>query len=289
MVMQVLVIAVQNAVDYRDLGVATSGATLFRLIGGSLGTAMLGAVFSSRLTLNLDRVAPSLGSGTTGTHGLNIQTLSTLPAEIRAHYAAAFTGAVDSVFLVASIVSAVGFALIWLLPERPLRASVAASARDAGNEASEAFMRPSDEQNARDQLRQAFVSLADRDVQRSHIARIVARAGETLSPLAAWLLVQIERNPDKDPMQIGSKRHIPPDRIQVAIDELEDGELIAINPNPVHIVLTSRGCTILDRLVQARREHLEDLAADWNPTDQPDAAEYLREVVRSSIPDARHE
>src|SRR5690606_34908321 len=39
MVMQVLVIAVQNSVDYRDLGVATSGATLFRLIGGSLGTA----------------------------------------------------------------------------------------------------------------------------------------------------------------------------------------------------------------------------------------------------------
>jgi len=34
MVMQVLVIAVQNDVDYRDLGVATSGATLFRLIGG---------------------------------------------------------------------------------------------------------------------------------------------------------------------------------------------------------------------------------------------------------------
>ena len=50
MVMQVLVIAVQNAVEYRDLGVATSGATLFRLIGGSLGTAVLGAIFATRLT-----------------------------------------------------------------------------------------------------------------------------------------------------------------------------------------------------------------------------------------------
>ena len=47
MVMQVLVLAVQNAVDYSDLGVATSGATLFRSIGGSVGTAMLGAVFPS--------------------------------------------------------------------------------------------------------------------------------------------------------------------------------------------------------------------------------------------------
>ena len=47
--MQVLVLAVQNAVDYADLGVATSGATLFRSIGGSLGTATLGAIFSNRL------------------------------------------------------------------------------------------------------------------------------------------------------------------------------------------------------------------------------------------------
>jgi Na+/melibiose symporter-like transporter len=50
MVMQVLVLAVQNAVDYSDLGVATSGATLFRSIGGSLGTAVLGAIFSNRLS-----------------------------------------------------------------------------------------------------------------------------------------------------------------------------------------------------------------------------------------------
>src|SRR5262249_54797687 len=48
-VMQVLVLAVQNAVDYHDLGVATSGATLFRSIGGSVGTAILGSIFTSRL------------------------------------------------------------------------------------------------------------------------------------------------------------------------------------------------------------------------------------------------
>ena len=49
-VMQVLVLAVQNAVDYQDLGVATSGATLFRSIGGSVGTAILGSIFSNRLS-----------------------------------------------------------------------------------------------------------------------------------------------------------------------------------------------------------------------------------------------
>ena len=59
MVMQVLVIAVQNDVEYRDLGVATSGATLFRLIGGSLGTAILGAIFAARLAVNLNRLLPA--------------------------------------------------------------------------------------------------------------------------------------------------------------------------------------------------------------------------------------
>ena len=53
LVMQVLVIAVQNAVDHRDLGVATSGAILFRLIGGSLGAAVLGAIFAAQLAPNL--------------------------------------------------------------------------------------------------------------------------------------------------------------------------------------------------------------------------------------------
>lgn len=47
MVMQVLVIAVQNDVDYSELGVATSGVTLFRSIGGSLGTAVFGAIFAA--------------------------------------------------------------------------------------------------------------------------------------------------------------------------------------------------------------------------------------------------
>ena len=49
MVMQVLVLAVQNAVPYEQLGVATSGATLFRSIGGSVGTAILGSIFTNRL------------------------------------------------------------------------------------------------------------------------------------------------------------------------------------------------------------------------------------------------
>ena len=65
LVMQVLVLAVQNAVDYAELGVATSGATLFRSMGGSLGTAVLGAIFTNRLTHELSgSPAAQVGSAT---------------------------------------------------------------------------------------------------------------------------------------------------------------------------------------------------------------------------------
>ncbi len=52
-VMQVLVIIVQNAVPHSELGVATSGATFFRSIGGSFGTAIFGAIFANVLVGNL--------------------------------------------------------------------------------------------------------------------------------------------------------------------------------------------------------------------------------------------
>ena len=51
MVMQVLVLAAQNAVDYQHLGVATSGSTLFRQVGGSIGVALFGAIFANRLAV----------------------------------------------------------------------------------------------------------------------------------------------------------------------------------------------------------------------------------------------
>jgi EmrB/QacA subfamily drug resistance transporter len=92
-VMQVLVLAVQNAVDYQDLGVATSGATLFRSIGGSVGTAILGSIFSSRLSSNLKSTvgAAAGSSGVSGLAHANPAALKKLPAPIHHAYIHAFT------------------------------------------------------------------------------------------------------------------------------------------------------------------------------------------------------
>jgi len=45
LVMQILVTAVQNSVEFKDLGAATAGANFFRSMGGSFGTAVFGALY----------------------------------------------------------------------------------------------------------------------------------------------------------------------------------------------------------------------------------------------------
>jgi len=80
-IMQVAVLAVQNAVAYQDLGTATSATVFFRLLGGSLGTALFGAVLVNRLQHNLAVLLPS---GTGGRTHLDLASLQGAPQQLRA-------------------------------------------------------------------------------------------------------------------------------------------------------------------------------------------------------------
>jgi EmrB/QacA subfamily drug resistance transporter len=118
LVMQVLVLAAQNAVDYRHLGVATSGTTLFRSIGGSIGVSLFGAIFNASLSANL---AAALPAGTHLPAATSPASILALPAATRSAYLQAFTAALHPVFVYAAAVGALAFALTWLLREVPLR------------------------------------------------------------------------------------------------------------------------------------------------------------------------
>jgi EmrB/QacA subfamily drug resistance transporter len=118
MVMQVLVLAVQNAVQPRDMGVATSGSIMFRQIGGSVGIAAFGAIFANQLRHNLAKTLP------TGVHGPTSATpkaVNALPPHAHSLYVHAFSNALHPVFLVGAVISAVAFVLSWFLTEVPLR------------------------------------------------------------------------------------------------------------------------------------------------------------------------
>ena len=118
MVMQVLVLAAQNAVDYRLLGVATSGATLFRQVGGSIGVSIFGAIFTNRLGRELaQRLPPGAHAPAHASPAL----IRHLPPAIHALYVAAVAAALHPVFLTAAAIMAVAFALAWRLHDVPLR------------------------------------------------------------------------------------------------------------------------------------------------------------------------
>jgi hypothetical protein len=125
MVMQVLVLAAQNAVEFRDLGVATSGTTLFRSIGGSVGVSLFGAIFSAVLTANLAARLPAAANLAAATSPASIQAL---PGPVRSVYLEVFTGALHPVFLYATGIAALSFVLTWLLKELPLREAAPISA-----------------------------------------------------------------------------------------------------------------------------------------------------------------
>jgi hypothetical protein len=117
--MQVLVLAVQNAVPPRHMGTATSGSILFRQIGGSVGIATFGAIFANRLAGELSSRSIHAAS-----RGVSPAAIKQLPAAARAAYSEAIAAALHPVFVVASVLAIVAFALTWFLKESPLRATV---------------------------------------------------------------------------------------------------------------------------------------------------------------------
>jgi EmrB/QacA subfamily drug resistance transporter len=123
LVMQVLILAVQNSVDYRDMGVATSSATFFRSMGGTFGIAVFGAILSSQLTSNIAKLVPGSATQNISTDQLtgSPQVIHHLPDAVRLPLIEAFVDSLHTVFLLAVPVVIVAFVVSWLIPELPLR------------------------------------------------------------------------------------------------------------------------------------------------------------------------
>jgi EmrB/QacA subfamily drug resistance transporter len=117
-VMQVLVIIVQNGVPHSELGVATSGATFFRSIGGSFGTAIFGAIFANVLVGNLASHlhGVSLPAGFSSAN-VTPAVLDRLPAAVHAGFVSGYAESIQTVFLIAVPIAALAFLATWLIPQ----------------------------------------------------------------------------------------------------------------------------------------------------------------------------
>jgi EmrB/QacA subfamily drug resistance transporter len=265
MVMQVLVLAVQNAVPYEQLGVATSGATLFRSIGGSIGTAILGTVFTNRL----DALLASGPTGGAAVATLDPSALDRLPAAAHDAFIAAFTDALGLVFTVAACVLACAFLLSWLLEERPLRTTVATAGMH------EAFATPEHPESVRT-VALELSRLVGREGARDFVRRTTTRSGLDISPLESWVLVRTGSEHTLDVPAVAETSHIELDRVRGACRELHRRGLLTDDGDATG--LTQDGAAAVDALAEARRGALVEMAADWEPETHPELVAFIERL-----------
>jgi EmrB/QacA subfamily drug resistance transporter len=185
MSMQVLVLIVQNTVDFSDLGVATSGVTFFRTIGSSFGAAVFGSLFNNFLH---SRVADAIAkSGAPAEAAQSPDALHRLAPEMAAPIAAAYADALDLVFLCAAPVAVIGFVLALALKQVPLRNNDVSIAADIG----EGFAMPTTD--SPDQLLENAVGRLIRQGSGTQLRAIAERQGSKLDIARLWALLQVFR------------------------------------------------------------------------------------------------
>ena len=150
--MQPIILAIQNAVSPREIGVATSSVTFFRQMGGTLGTAVFLSVllstlpgriadafnsvrgtpgFQAALAAHPDQAATLQAAGS-GNADLNDTSFISRLAPVIAHpFKVGFSDSMSTVFLMGAAIMVIGFVVVLLLPEIPLADRSASQARAA--------------------------------------------------------------------------------------------------------------------------------------------------------------
>jgi EmrB/QacA subfamily drug resistance transporter len=145
LIMQVVVLVAQNAVDASLVGTATSTNNYFREVGASLGVAVFGTIFTTRLTDNLTDVFTTAGANPeaarTATSTLDPQTLATLPEAVRDGVVTAYADALAPVFWYLLPFIAIALLLSLFLKKIPLSdvAGLVARGEAIGGEEAEAL------------------------------------------------------------------------------------------------------------------------------------------------------
>ncbi|QNP69033.1 MFS transporter [Streptomyces roseirectus] len=239
--MQVLTIAVQNTVDYADLGTATSGVTFFRTLGSSFGTAVFGTIYANALTPNLrDGVAEAARTGTADAATLTKAALSpdgvhALPARTAAPIIGAYADTIQTVFLWTVPVAALGFLVALLLKQVPLRDSARAGSTDLG----EGFASPHSANSHR--VLETSVAKIIGGTSLDTTRHIVENSDTRLDIAGAWAVMQVElftRLVGHAGLGlIAARRHLPPEVLLPVFDRMvdegyltRDGSLLSHTP-----------------------------------------------------------
>jgi EmrB/QacA subfamily drug resistance transporter len=224
--MQVLTIAVQNTVDYADLGTATSGVTFFRTLGSSFGTAVFGTIYTNTLTPNLRQgIADATATGAADPAAItgaatSPEGLHRLPEQTAAPIIEAYADTIQSVFLWTVPVAALGFLVALLLKQVPLRDSARLGSTDMG----EGFASPHGADSQR--LLEAAVAKIIAGTDLNTARRLLRDSDSHLDIAGAWAVMQVElftRMVGHAGLGlIAARKHVPPEVLLPVFDRMVD-------------------------------------------------------------------
>jgi EmrB/QacA subfamily drug resistance transporter len=221
--MQVLTIIVQNTVEYRDLGVATSGVTFFRTIGGAFGAAVFGTIYAHQLKPNLAEAVASSGADprlVTTPEGVQA-----LPPEQHAAVVQAYAEALQHVFSSAVPVAVIAFIVALFLKQVPMRGLTKPGATDLGH----GFAMP-DQRSAQEQLEGQVVRIIRTRLPEA-AAVLLDSSGAGLDAVQVWTLRQIaiqqlHAKGPADPLAIAAAHRVPMALIRPAVDDAVEHGLV---------------------------------------------------------------
>ena len=263
--MQVLTIAVQNTVEYADLGTATSGVTFFRTLGSCFGTAVFGTIYTNSLTPNLEdgiasavRAGGGLDAATVTRAATSPEGLHELPPAVAAPIIDAYADTIQTVFLWTVPVAALGFVVALFLKQVELRDSARAGSTDMG----EGFASPSgaDSQRVLETAVGKIIGSTDLDTAR----RIMTDSDTRLDIAGAWAVMQVELHTrmvgHASLGMIAARRRLPPEVLLPVFDRMVeegyltlDGALLShtrAGAREARVISTAWGNWLADRVQQ---------------------------------------
>jgi EmrB/QacA subfamily drug resistance transporter len=280
-VMQVLVVAVQNAVPYQELGTATSGTTFFRMIGGSFGTAVFGAIYANLVVsnilhaLHLNRAPPGFSI-----NAENPAAIHHLPSEVQSAVVEGIAHTIQTMFLIGVPIGFVAFLLSWTLPEIELRKSIRVT------EPAENLGLPGP-RTSLEEVRRILERAANRENCRELYGILAARAGIDLDPRACWTLYRLADWPGSTLEEMSDRLGISADRLGFGVESLVAAGMVEsmTGAKGQGLVLTAAGRSAIEKLTVARRDSMTELLEGWNPEEHPEVIELIRHLAESLLAD----
>jgi DNA-binding MarR family transcriptional regulator len=196
-----------------------------------------------------------------------------LPTAVHAPYVAAFSAALEPVFLAAAGIMFLAFVLAWLLPEVPLRV---AAAEGIG----ETFASPREDSSERE-LERILSCLVQGDERTRIYRQMIARSGVEATPPQAWVLGRLHDREPIAPGALADVLDVEPARLRPVLGEVEQLGLVRVDDGTCS--LSERGEAVYARLVDAGRVELAALIPQQDR--DGDAAPVIRRLAESLVAD----